>query len=431
MRKNAGGQTIQAYYDAKTNQYYLFMMASDSKKVTLTYVDNNKHPVTKDVSFDSNDTCVLEDALNGPITVVYKKSSLPSLYIDLKDTTLDTIKADKNIKYPGNTVILGDSSGTSSFTNVEIKGRGNTSWTSYDKKGYQIKFDKKTSLFGMGKAKKWVLLANSSDDSLLKNYIAFSLAQNLNSQYPIHCQYVDLWIGGEYQGNYLVTEKVEINSSRVNLQDEYGILAEWDDAFYQQEDHWFENSILGAKFAVKETVNEDEEHVQKAISIFNDSLTDFYSTLLNTKKKDITIDLLKQYIDVDSFVQYYLVNEYMLNEESVTTSFFWYKDGANDVIHLGPVWDFDSCMNYYGSSNELYIYQRNLFSTLLSIPAFSEYISNYYNSNKSFFDNASTLAHNKANEIQSSVDMNYIRWDTLGKPNGKGGYVNHSTCRML
>ena len=93
----------------------------------------------------------------------------------------------------------------------------------------------------------------------------------------------------------------------MNLQDEYGILAEWDDAFYQQEDHWFENSILGAKFAVKETVNEDEEHVQKAISIFNDSLTDFYSTLLNTKKKDITIDLLKQYIDVDSFVQYYLI----------------------------------------------------------------------------------------------------------------------------
>ena len=425
--KNADGQTIQAYYDAKTNQYYFFMMASDSKNVTLTYVDNNKHQVTKDVSFDSNDTCVLEDALNGPITVVYKKSSLPSLYIDLKDTTLDTIKADKNIKYPGNTVILGDSSGTSSFTNVEIKGRGNTSWTSYDKKGYQIKFDKKTSLFGMGKAKKWVLLANSSDDSLLKNYIALSLAQNLNSQYSIHCQYVDLWIGGEYQGNYLVTEKAEINSSRVNLQYEYGILAEWDDAFYKQEDHWFENSILGAKFAVKETVNEDEEHVQKAISIFNDSLTDFYSTLLNTKKKDITIDLLKQYIDVDSFVQYYLVNEYMLNEESVTTSFFWYKDGANDVIHLGPVWDFDSCMNYYGSSNELYIYQRNLFSTLLSIPAFSEYISNYYNSNKSYFDNASTLASNKANEIQSSVDMNYIRWDTLGKPNGKGGYVNHST----
>ena len=302
--KNASGQTIQAYYDTKTNQYYLFMMASDSKDVTLTYVDNNKHKVTKDVSFDSNDTCVLEAALNGPVTVVYKKSSLPSLYIDLKDTTLDTIKSDKNIKYPGNTVILGDSSGTSSFTNVEIKGRGNTSWTSYDKKGYQIKFDKKTSLFGMGKAKKWVLLANSSDDSLLKNYIAFSLAQNLNSQYPIYCQYVDLWIGGEYQGNYLVTEKVEINSNRVNLQDEYGILAEWDDAFYKQEDHWFENSILGAKFAVKETVNEDEAHVQKAISIFNDSLTDFYSTLLNTKKKDITIDLLKQYIDVDSFVQY-------------------------------------------------------------------------------------------------------------------------------
>ena len=46
---------------------------------------------------------------------------------------------------------------------------------------------------------------------------------------------------------------------------------------------------------------------------------------------------------------------------------------------------------------------------------FSEYISNYYNTNKSFFDNASTLASNKANEIQSSVDMNYIRWDTLGK----------------
>lgn len=423
------GKRINAYYDSKTKKYYFFMMNSDDKNLTISYLNKDNKDSTVDVSFSDKDEYVIEDTSKGSVTVVFKQSNIPSLYISLNGTTLDQIHADKNIKYPGNSVVIDDKTGGNSLSaeNVEMKGRGNSSWDQFDKKGYQIKFDKKTSVLGMEKAKKWCLIANSSDDSLLRNYVAFNLANALDMPYSIDCRYVDLWVDGDYLGNYLVTEKVEIGSNRVNLVDDNGILAEWDDAFYKREEYWFECKELNAKFTVKDTVNQDPEHIKQTMTSFSSSVSTFANMLSNTAKSDITLDTLSKYIDVESFTQYYLINEYLLNEESVTTSFYWYKDGDNDVLHLGPVWDFDSCMNYYGSNSTVYIYQRNIFNTLLSIPAYKQYINSYYSSHKQVFDSLSGLASQEAEYIRSSVDMNYIRWDVLGKTVGKNGYKNHST----
>ena len=422
------GVEIPAYYVKVENKYYLFMMASDSRQVSLTYPAVNGQSTTKSVSFATSDEIVLKDTQAGSVNVVFKQSKIPSLSIRLNGTTLDKIHQDKNVKWAGNSLAIDDPSGSYSLSseNVEIKGRGNSSWSVFDKKGYQIKFDKKTPVLGMEKAKKWVLIPNASDDSLLRNKIAYSLAQNLNMKYALDCKYVDLWIDGDYRGNYLISEKVEIGSNRVNLTDDSGILCEWDDAFYSDEDYWFKNDALDATFAVKETVNEDPEHIKQTMREFSSSLTEFANVLFKTPTNKLTIETLNKYIDVESFVQYYLINEFMLNEESVTTSWFWYKDGNSDVIHVGPAWDFDSSMNFYGSASEVYIYNRNIFWTFLQIPSVREYMKLYYSSHASEFKGAATTASTEAKKIASSAEMNYIRWDELGKV-GKTGYKNHDT----
>ena len=422
------GDEIPAYYDETSRKYYLFMFASESKQVPVTYVGIDGEEVTEVVDFTASNEVVLSNTQAGSVSVVFQQSKIPSLSITLNGTTLDEIHADKSVSHDGNSLIIDDPSGENSLTaqNVTVKGRGNSSWSEFDKKGYQIKFEKKTSVLGMDKAKKWVLIPNASDDSLVRNKIAYSLAQKIGMENTMECKYVDLWVDGDYRGNYLISEKVEIGTNRVNLQADDGILFEWDSAFAEGEDYWFENSTLGTKFGVKETVNEDPLAVQQTIQKTNDSLTEFANYLFKTPSDQLTVASLSKYIDLESFVQYYLINEYMLSSESITTSWFWYKDGASDVLHLGPVWDFDSCANFYGEPTDYYIYRNNIFDSLLKAPKIRTYIQNYYSNNIALFNNLPTLARTEAASINESANMDFVRWDIANLP-GKTGYVNHAS----
>ena len=99
---------------------------------------------------------------------------------------------------------------------LQIKGHGNSTWD-MPKKPYKIKFDKKTSVLGMPAAKNWILLANYADKTLLRNSVAFSMGQQFSASSTPRYRFVDVVMNGVYQGNYNITEAVEINASRVNI----------------------------------------------------------------------------------------------------------------------------------------------------------------------------------------------------------------------
>ena len=107
------------------------------------------------------------------------------------------------------------------------------------------------------------------------------------------------------------------------MNDPKGVLMEQDEAFYAAEDIWIQNNSTGKHFVVKESVTEDDPALlREAVKGFDEALDAFMEYLAITPEGDITLDTLSQYIDVDSFLQYYLVNEYVLNRESSTTSFW-------------------------------------------------------------------------------------------------------------
>ena len=427
---------INGYYSEHDDTWYLFLTSSQSVTGSMLCYDGNisdssggeldTQAKTISEAFAKNGDSVELTSEDGErYHIVAMRSSLPSVYIDLEGTTLEDIHTDKEIKHKNNSIYITSPDEEYNLTvenSVEIKGRGNTTWRDYEKKAYQIKFDDKTSVLGMGKAKKWVLLANASDDSMMRTKLVYDMAENLDMDYVCDMEYVDLWIEGEYRGTFLLGEKAEPGSSRLNLQEDNGALFEHDEAFYLEEDYWFYSKSLGRHFVLKEIVEEEDTLIAAAMKDFESSIEDLMRYLYYTNPEDVTLDMLSMMIDVDSFAKYYLINEYVLNKESFATSFYWYKDGEDDVIHLGPLWDFDTCMgNDKSSYLESYGHTHTLFHYLLAAPEFNQRAQELYEDYSIYLKGMEADADILKQKIDVSAEMNYIRWDVLGQANPKGG----------
>lgn len=152
----------------------------------------------------------------------------------------------KDTKYNDIIISVTDENGSvETYYNCELKGRGNFTWNKKEmlKKPYQIKFQDKVDVLGMGSAKKWVLLANYADGTLIKNKLVFDIAKSLKMPYTPESYFVNLYVNDSFIGNYLLTEKIEIGKNRVNLKDDYGILCEIDGNYGTNEELYFKTPI--------------------------------------------------------------------------------------------------------------------------------------------------------------------------------------------
>ena len=256
----------------------------------------------------------------------------PRMNITLNGVGLDEINSSsKEIKYDGNKLDLYDGDNIKEFDEVQMKGRGNGTWTEA-KKPYQIKFSEKVDLFNMGKAKKWVLLANAMDVSNLRTAAAFYLEEMLDMKYRFQGKFVELYVNDEYEGLYYLTHAVEIGKNVVDLKNPMGILVELDNLYYASEEYY--ESGNGDHLVIKDAVSENNKEV--AMQGF---LRDF-----DELEKAILVknyERINELIDVESFAQYYLLSEFSVNPDAYWTSFYMCKDGPDDKIHAGPGWDFD------------------------------------------------------------------------------------------
>ena len=158
---------------------------------------------------------------------------------------------------------------------------------------------------------------------------------------------------------------------------------------------------------------------------FGAAVDNFVSYLYSTPAWQITLDNLSAMIDVDSFAKYYLVNEYTLNQESFATSFYWYKDGPDDVIHLGPIWDFDTCMGNDGVANtESYGQNHILFEYLLAIPSFRERTQELYEQYRSEFIGMTNNVDAIAAELANAANLNYTRWTAWASPTPRAAKIS-------
>ena len=436
------GRQLDGFWSEEEAVWYLFVPSNQSiKDVAIHYsgkitnasvgqLDEENSMIT-DVFSSNGDKVTLTASDETVYHVVVMQSKLPSVHITLNGVTLNEVHKDKNIKYKKNTISIMDPNGGYDLlveNDVEFKGRGNSTWVYFDKKAYQIKFSEKISVLGMGKSRTWILLANAADETLMRNMLSLNLASEVGMDYVTEFRYVDLWIDGEYLGNYMLGEKVEMGSNRVELEDPYATLFEQDSSFYYDEDYWFYNETMGKYFTVKDTNVDDSDpaQVQIPIDAFQSSLDKLMRYLYSTPSSDVRIAELEKIIDVDSFAKYCLVNEYCGNAEATASSFYAHMDGVDDVVHLGPVWDFDCSMGNYKNEYTHYMSAHVLFNCLLAAPEFHSRTVEIYNEYHTAFAKLSAEAAAIKEEISESATMNFIRWNVWGEPNPKDSLKDYA-----
>ncbi len=339
---------------------------------------------------------------------------------------------------------------------ISIKGRGNTSW-SQPKKPYTLKLAEKTEVLGMPKSKKWVLIANYSDKSLLRNQFASILGNAIytNMTWNPSFQPVELILNGNYEGTYLLGEQIKIEKNRVNIQNVAdtaigkgddlngdGVIDEKDGGFIfevnttRMDEAYNYRTTRGIGMSLKDPDVEDFEGMENSVESYMSGIIQTCEDVLyseNWLDSDIGY---RNYLDTDSFIDWYLVNEIAKNNDACWfSSVYLYYDPKDGKIHMGPDWDFDigfgnidygTCNNY----ENFYIMNSGWHKRLFEDPEFVEQMKNRWNETKtSLFAAINTTIQKQADYLAKSAELNFTRWPILGSyvwPN-PSGYSDRKT----
>ena len=308
-----------------------------------------------------------------------------------------------------------------------IRIRGNSS-KDLEKKSFQINLDKKTKILDMpAKAKKWGLLANHMDKSLIRNLVAFKISSLLGQEYSPACRSADLIVDGSFEGNYIICDKIERGDGRVELDkiDEDcndvpcitgGYLMEID-GFADQETYHF-TSAKGVKVTIKypDTTNEQKTYLKNWFD-------ELEANIYDNQRVDN--------IDLETFSQFFILNEFCADIDSVWSSYYVTKQRNDDKLHFGPAWDFDLSLD---NDNRLYptnSKEKWIFNYGLSAGTFRQFISKLMSC-----ENALNAVQQKWKEVTASsftkeavfryieeqikyIDesqkLNFKRWDVLNR----------------
>lgn len=226
-----------------------------------------------------------------------------------------------------------------------IRGRGNDTWKYYPKKPYRIKFDEKMSVFGEAKNKSWVLLAMYNDFSLIKDRLAFTMADAVeNDSFSPSYHYVELYLNGKYKGIYLLTDQVDENKGRTEVKGDFTedtatvpFLVELDARAPEEGVEGVDWFYVGARpYAIKYP-EADERHTKEQFAYIKGYIEKVDSLC---RTPGVTMAALSEYIDMESFMDYYLIQELMGQPEINWKSVYMSKAQGERLV-MGPVWDFD------------------------------------------------------------------------------------------
>jgi len=214
------------------------------------------------------------------------------------------------------------------FLHCEIRIRGNST-SAGPKFPYSFKLPYNESLFGMDAGKRWCLLANMGDYSLIRGRIGFALAEQLGCPYTPQSTFADVYLNGEYIGNYELVEAISDAENRVDVDTKANEMILEADSNRDDGSYYIRTEELGVRFKV--------DRPEKISSTQKRYLHTFMEEMEAALTEDS--DRYRDYIDVDSFVNVYLTLEYTKNLDSNAFSTrYFIKD---DKLYAGPVWDFD------------------------------------------------------------------------------------------
>ena len=404
-----------------------------------------------------------ETVFSMPLVFLYS-ADLPVLSLTTKSGEMTAIEEEKGYEESGTVQIL-DLNGGELYegTAESIQGRGNSTW-GLAKKPFQFKLSKKADLLGFGEAKTWNLIANGYDETRLRNRIAMELAREIGMSYVPESQMIDLYINHVYYGNYYLSEKVEVDRERVAIRDmeetlsaAYGVselgklksienpegTRKWTGAVCEEEDlsgGYLLERELPARYAGELSgfvTSQGDYYVLQSPRYASKEQVDYIADLMQEFQDAVSTEdgihpqtgkHYSDYIDMESFVRKYLVEEISKNYDGGVTSSFFYKpqDTVSDKIFAGPVWDFDVA---FGNCNLDEIASNPVGITRLSDHVYGTEVFARLYEKEDFYSDMVMLYEQKAlpylqtllaggidrmvAESRQSAKLDSIRWENL------------------
>ncbi len=349
--------------------------------------------------------------------VTVKYSGLPVMEITTPNGAAITSKEDwmKNAEYK---IIKTDGTIDCSGT-LSIKGRGNSTWT-YPKKPYAIKLDSKAKVLGLPKEKRFDLLANWMDRTLLRNDVSYHIANLTNTMgWNPTGKFVEVVLNGKHIGNYYLCEHIKVSENRVNITEidknttsgdalTGGYIMELDT--YYDETYKFKSASKNLPYMFK-----DPDEVNDAqFNYMQQYVSDLESALYDDTK--FAAREFTNYMDIDSYVDWWLVYELAGNAEpNWPKSCYVHKD-VNGKMIAGPVWDFDWGTYQYGSSWK--VNNCMYYGQLFKDATFKARVKEKWNAQKALYEAVDTYIATQAEYLKHSDELNIALWPISQNVNG-------------
>lgn len=377
----------------------------------------------------------------GDDTRLFQLTNLPTVVINTENSQEPF---DKETNINSNIIIINNNSIDTDAVGG-VRERGNAS-RAFPKKPWRIKFDKKQQPLGApAKAKKWTLINNYGDKTLMRNILGYEISNRMGMPYTPFIQPVDVIMNGEYKGCYQLCDQVELAEGRIE-----GIEMEKDDIdgetltgayhieidpYASQEISWFQSN-RGIPVTIKSPDEEDitpeqYDYIKKQFNLMESSATG--PMFLNSQKG------YRNYIDTDSWFKYMLVEELIMNPDQLW-SIHCLKPRNDEKFYVAAIWDldlaFDNDIRFAGSHNyEGYLWQRlkgalscggsgdsqplwDLYQTIMekdakSVEEIRQLWSNSRESKGISVDELIDFIEETEDYLQESQYINFLRWKIL------------------
>lgn len=404
---------------------------------------------------------------------VMQASAIPTMYLTSSGAAQgrDWVDASKSNAATGTMNLIGtDGVPVYSGELKQIKARGNSTFTYAEKKSYQIKLAEPSDLLGkQEQVKTWVLLASYFDATQMHDKMVKDLAAELGMDYTARCDWVNLYYDGEYRGVYLLSEKNSVGETSVaitdmeqayeQLNEGYGTdmtTARAENSYEQQyqytkdlkepenitggylielnHDMWDEASGFKTRQGVAFNVKSPEwcgnaamKYISEYYQAFEDAVYATDDTGAYTGYNASTGKYFYDYVDMDSLVKVFLLQELSLNCDGFISSVYFYKD-ADGKMFAGPIWDQDMTFGTgWNKTNDAEIVDYHyLAQALIQIPAFKDAVVEYYNSEfapavRRWLGEDGVISQ-QYDLLKNSAAMNYTLWDyiRIGNPEKEG-----------
>ena len=396
----------------------------------------SSHQVTEP-SFIQTESLNPVDIADVPSTVIEREFGqesdklLPAVFLTVDDQS----KISRDTYSPCTIQI--DATNAAGYQSTEvlaarIKGRGHSTWE-WAKKPYKIKLTDATNLLGMKTAKEWVLISNYCDESMIRNTVAYAMADSLYTfTYTAHAIPVDLYVNGVYQGVYTLGEQLEVKENRIEIDDNVedpntGYLLEVGGADPDTDVKGVNCFDLPSGCAKDIAIK--SPNTEKWTQAHYDYI---YNYMCEVDNAIVNLDGYENYIDVTSFIDWFLIHELTYNLDSCFRRSCYMTKDKDGKLEMGPVWDFDLAFGnfyqdnvdyddwaVYGSSNSSAYIHVNWYNYLMQDERFMEKARTRWDSIKDkLMETAMETIDKNAELITPSAKDNFAVWDTLTINNG-------------